>query len=305
MWRGILSCFRQAVNARARKDGEGCAACRPELFRSEIAHPHTGGPRLSRPCPLVAHPLHPRPGARSTRADTPHADPNCSEAKSRDPTREGRACRGRAPWSQHVVTGPCTRSTRAAHGVGRRRAPRTESRPTAPRAGGGAGTSRADTPHADPNCSEAKSRAPTREGRTPARPGGPSAASATTRRTRAHPRGAARETSRHRPRPPMPTGHKCRTFRTAIHEQQPNRHFQPRHKHPRPRIRQQKKYEQNTRKGVPEPQTCRRHHQHSGRSRVDIKHYYINVQRIIRPEDFVISRIGICPSFVFFVPRTT
>ena len=140
---------------------------------------------------------------------------------------------------------------------------------------------------------------PTREGRTPARPGGPSAASATARRTRAHPRGAARETPRHRPRPPMPTGHKCRTFRTAIHEQQPNRHFQPRHKHPRPRIRQQKKYEQNTRKGVPEPQTCRRHHQHSGRSRVDIKHYYINVQRIIRPEDFVISRIGICPSFVF------
>ena len=230
MWRGILSCFRQAVNARARKDGEGCAACRPELFRSEITRPHTGGPRLSRPCPLVARPLHPRPGARSTRADTPHADPNCSEAKS---------------------------------------------------------------------------RAPTREGRTPARPGGPSAASATARRTRAHPRGAARETPRHRPRPPMPTGHKCRTFRTAIHEQQPNRHFQPRHKHPRPRIRQQKKYEQNTRKGVPEPQTCRRHHQHSGRSRVDIKHYYINVQRIIRPEDFVISRIGICPSFVFFVPRTT
>ena len=230
MWRGILSCFRQAVNARARKDGEGCAACRPELFRSEIARPHTGGPRLSRPCPLVAHPLHPRPGARSTRADTPHAAPNCSEAKS---------------------------------------------------------------------------RAPTREGRTPARPGGPSAASATAQRTRAHPRGAARETPRHRPRPPMPTGHKCRTFRTAIHEQQPNRHFQPRHKHPRPRIRQQKKYEQNTRKGVPEPQTCRRHHQHSSRSRVDIKHYYINVQRIIRPEDFVISRIGICPSFVFFVPRTT
>ena len=30
------------------------AACRPELFRSEIARPHTGGPRLSRPCPLVA-----------------------------------------------------------------------------------------------------------------------------------------------------------------------------------------------------------------------------------------------------------
>ena len=30
------------------------AACRPELFRSEIAHPHTGGPRLSRPCPLGA-----------------------------------------------------------------------------------------------------------------------------------------------------------------------------------------------------------------------------------------------------------
>ena len=230
MWRCILSCFRQAVNARARKDGEGCATCRPELFRSEIARPHTGGPRLSRPCPLGAHPLHPRPGARSTRADTPHAAPNCSEAKS---------------------------------------------------------------------------RAPTREGRTPARPGGPSAASATARRTRAHPRGAARETPRHRPRPPMPTGHKCRTFHTAIHEQQPNRHFQPRHKHPRPRIRQQKKYEQNTRKGVPEPQTCRRHHQHSGRSRVDIKHYYINVQRIIRPEDFVISRIGICPSFVFFVPRTT
>lgn len=162
-----------------------------------------------------------------------------------------------------------------------------------------------DAPHAAPNCSEAKSRAPTREGRTPARPGGPSAASVTAQRTRAHPRGAARETPRHRPRPPMPTGHKCRTFRTAIHEQQPNRHFQPRHKHPRPRIRQQKKYEQNTRKGVPEPQTCRRRHQHSGRSRVDIKHYYINVQRIIRPEDFVISRIGICPSFVFFVPRTT
>ena len=44
------------------------AACRPELFRSEIARPHTGGPRLSRPC----------------------------------------------PWSQHAVTGPCTRSTRAA-----------------------------------------------------------------------------------------------------------------------------------------------------------------------------------------------
>ena len=202
MWRGILSCFRQAVNARARKDGEGCAACRSELFRSEIARPHTGGPRLSRPCPLGAHPLHPRPGARSTRADTPHADPNCSEAKSRGPTREGRACRGRAPWSQHVVTGPCTRSTRAAHDVGRRRAPRTESRPTAPRAGGGAGTSRADTPHADPNCSEAKSRAPTREGHTPARPGGPSAASATARRTRGAP---ARGGSGNTPPPPTAT----------------------------------------------------------------------------------------------------
>ena len=203
--------------------------------------------------------------------------PTRTVPKRNHTTPHGRAALVAAvpPWSQHVVTGPCTRSTRA------------------------------DTPHADPNCSEAKSRAPTREGRTPARPGGPSAASATAQRTRAHPRGAARETPRHRPRPPMPTGHKCRTFRTAIHEQQPNRHFQPRHKHPRPRIRQQKKYEQNTRKGVPEPQTCRRHHQHSGRSRVDIKHYYINVQRIIRPEDFVISRIGICPSFVFFVPRTT
>ena len=67
--------------------------------------------------------------------DAPHAAPNCSEAKSHDPTREGRACRGRAPWSQHTVTGPCTRSTRAAHGAWRRRAPRTESRPTTPRAG--------------------------------------------------------------------------------------------------------------------------------------------------------------------------
>ena len=56
MWRGILSCFRQAVNARARKDGEGCAACRPELFRSEITRPHTGGPRLSRPCPWARTP---------------------------------------------------------------------------------------------------------------------------------------------------------------------------------------------------------------------------------------------------------
>ena len=122
-------------SARRAKYPRRHAACRPELFRSEIARPHTGGPRLSRPCPLVAHPLHPRPGARSTRADTPHADPNCSEAKSRDPTREGRACRGRAPWSQHAVTGPGARSTRA------------------------------DTPHADPNCSEAKSRDPTLEGR--------------------------------------------------------------------------------------------------------------------------------------------
>ena len=299
MWRGILSCFRQAVNARARKDGEGCATCRPELFRSEITRPHTGGPRLSRPCPLVATCCD-----RAWRAKYPRRHAVCRPELFRSEIARPHTG-GRAPWSQHVVTGPCTRSTRAAHGVGHRRAPRTESRPTAPRAGGGAGTSRADTPHADPNCSEAKSRDPTREGRTPARPGGPSAVSATARRTRAHPRGAARETPRHHPRPPMPTGHKCRTFRTAIHEQQPNRHFQPRHKHPRPRIRQQKKYEQNTRKGVPEPQTCRRHHQHSGRSRVDIKHYYINVQRIIRPEDFVISRIGICPSFVFFVPRTT
>ena len=55
-----------------------------------------------------------RGGAGTSRADTPHADPNCSEAKSRGPTREGRACHGRAPWSQHAVTGPCTRSTRAA-----------------------------------------------------------------------------------------------------------------------------------------------------------------------------------------------
>ena len=110
------------------------AACRPELFRSEIARPHTGGPRLSRPCPLVAtycdrawrgtsactphgeppHNATRRGGAGTSRADTPHAAPNCSEAKSRAPTREGRACRGRAPWSQHAVTGPCTRSTRAA-----------------------------------------------------------------------------------------------------------------------------------------------------------------------------------------------
>ena len=233
------------MHARGRM-GKDAPHADPNCSEAKSHGPHTGGPRLSRPCPWVAR---------------PH-------------TREGRACRGRSPGSQHAVTGPGARSTHA------------------------------DTPHADPNCSEAKSRAPTREGRTPARPGGPSAASATARRTRAHPRRAARETPRHRPRPPIPTGHKCRTFRTAIHEQQPNRHFQPRHTHPRPRIRQQK-YEQNTRKGVPEPQTCRRHHQHSGRSRVDIKHYYINVQRIIRPEDFVISRIGICPSFVFFVPRTT
>ena len=89
MWRGILSCFRQAVNARARKDGEGCATCRPELFRSEITRPHTGGPRLSRPCPLVA------------------------------------TCCDRA-WRA---------TSRAAPGVGRRRVPRTESRPTTPRAG--------------------------------------------------------------------------------------------------------------------------------------------------------------------------
>ena len=64
------------------------AACRPELFRSEITRPHTGGPRLSRPCPLVA------------------------------------TCCDRA-WRA---------TSRAAHGVGHRRVPRTESRPTTPRA---------------------------------------------------------------------------------------------------------------------------------------------------------------------------
>ena len=36
--------------------------------------------------------------------DAPHAAPNCSEAKSRDPTREGRACRGRAPWARTPST---------------------------------------------------------------------------------------------------------------------------------------------------------------------------------------------------------
>lgn len=36
--------------------------------------------------------------------DAPHADPNCSEAKSHDPTREDRACRGRAPWSRTPST---------------------------------------------------------------------------------------------------------------------------------------------------------------------------------------------------------
>ena len=50
-----------------------------------------------------------RGGAGTSRADTPHADPNCSEAKSRTPTREGRACRGRSPGSQHTVTGPGAR----------------------------------------------------------------------------------------------------------------------------------------------------------------------------------------------------
>ena len=110
------------------------AACRPELFRSEIARPHMGGPRLSRPCPWSQHavtgpgagrrrvprtesrPTTPRAGggAGTSRAATPHAAPICSEAKSRGPTREGRACRGRAPWSQHAVTGPGARSTHAA-----------------------------------------------------------------------------------------------------------------------------------------------------------------------------------------------
>ena len=36
--------------------------------------------------------------------DAPHAAPNCSEAKSHDPTREGRACRGRAPWARTPST---------------------------------------------------------------------------------------------------------------------------------------------------------------------------------------------------------
>ena len=72
-----------------------------ELFRSEIARRHTGGPRLSRPYP-------PRPAAwaRDSLADGPAREGpaptrrvptqrNCSEVKSRGATREGRACRGR------------------------------------------------------------------------------------------------------------------------------------------------------------------------------------------------------------------
>ena len=128
-----------------------------ERFRSEIARRHTGGPRLSRPHPRRATVPAPdysrtsraeggppgtsapttsppppkkknffvryaiRPRARRGGRDERDFTPERSEVKSRDATREGRACRGRL--GARCPDWPGARSTRAALGAGRPNAP--------------------------------------------------------------------------------------------------------------------------------------------------------------------------------------
>ncbi len=88
-------------SARRAKYPRRHAACRPELFRSEIARPHTGGPRLSRPCPLVATCCD-----RALYAKYPRR-PRCG-ASARTPARRA-APQRHAPGAARVLRAPTRR----------------------------------------------------------------------------------------------------------------------------------------------------------------------------------------------------
>ena len=99
-----------------------------------MSRPHPR--RATAPVPSHSWTSRAEGGAGTSRADTPHINPaERSEVKSRGATREGRACRGR---------------TRAKRPHPRQATVPVPSHSRTPRAEGGAGTSRADTPHINP-----------------------------------------------------------------------------------------------------------------------------------------------------------